>query len=121
MWFKSQFLENFKKATYITLMLSMVLMSLNIEIDTMVERLMKDQKIDVSIDKSVRLLVAEKGFDEKYGARPLKRAITQYIENEISNALINSDVSRNEKIKVSYDKKKETINVNGTDSKKGKN
>jgi ATP-dependent Clp protease ATP-binding subunit ClpC len=89
----------------------------NIEIDSMINRLLKDQKINITIDKSVRLLVAEKGFDEKYGARPLKRAITQYIENEISNALISGGVSRTEKIKVSYDKKKEKINVSGTDTK----
>lgn len=89
----------------------------NIEVDMMIDRLMKDQKIEVVIDNSVRELVAEKGFSDKYGARPLKRAVTQYIENEISNALINLEVNREQRIKVSYNKKTEEIKVSGTDKK----
>ena len=35
----------------------------------------------------------DKGYDEKYGARPLKRAIQKYLEDPFAEEIINSDVS----------------------------
>ena len=53
-----------------------------------------------------RDFVADKGFDPKLGARPLKRAIAQYIEEMITDAIISGEVQPGEDY---------LIDVDGTD------
>ena len=50
-----------------------------------VEKRLKANNLNVEIDESVKKLVFEKGFDKNYGARPLRRAIQTYVEDEISD------------------------------------
>ena len=40
------------------------------------------------LTEAARQLLIEKGFDEKYGARPLKRAIQKYIENDLAEEIL---------------------------------
>ena len=51
----------------------------------------KDIKLSVSV--AAKKYVLEKGTDLKYGARPLRRAIQKYIEDEIAEMLLRSEVS----------------------------
>ena len=51
--------------------------------------------------------VAEKGFDQKFGARPLKRAIQKYIEDPLAEDIINSNLKEGDTIKISLNKKGE--------------
>ena len=53
-----------------------------------VEKRLKANNLDVKIDESVKNLIFEKGFDKNYGARPLRRAIQTYVEDEISEAIL---------------------------------
>ncbi len=53
--------------------------------------------------------IAEKGYDEKFGARPLKRAIQKYIEDPLAEQIINSSLKEGDTISISLDKKKEEI------------
>ena len=62
--------------------------------------------------------VAEKGFDEKYGARPLNRAIQKYIEDPLAEEIIQKKVKEGDVIKIDFDKKKEEIIVIIEDVKK---
>ena len=45
---------------------------------------------NVKISNEAKEYIAEKGFDSKFGARPLKRAIQKYFEDPISEEIINS-------------------------------
>ena len=56
-------------------------------------------------------LFAEKGFDEKYGARPLNRAIQKYIEDPLAEEIIKKKVKEGDLIKLDFDEKKEEILV----------
>ena len=47
-----------------------------------------DRKVVVSLDKSAREWVAEKGYDPVYGARPLKRFLQKRVENQLARGLI---------------------------------
>ena len=70
-------------------------------IDILFENLkntVKQKNIEISFDNSVKDLILKEGTNEEYGARPLKRAITKYIENPLSDAIINSEVKENTKI-----------------------
>jgi len=56
-------------------------------VEIQVERLRRrlaDRKIELNLDESAKNLLARKGYDPVYGARPLKRAIQQYIENPLA-------------------------------------
>lgn len=48
----------------------------------------QDHKMVLTLDESAKQFVAEKGFDPKYGARPLRRAIQQYIEDPLSEEIL---------------------------------
>ena len=56
-------------------------------------------------DRVVKYLVGI-GFDERYGARPLQRAIEQTIVTPIANWLLENPKVSNRDIKVDYDEKK---------------
>ena len=64
---------------------------------------------DIKINKSAIDYVAEQGYDEAYGARPLGRAIQRHIEDPITDAILNNEYSEGDTIKVSYNKKNTKI------------
>jgi ATP-dependent Clp protease ATP-binding subunit ClpC len=63
-----------------------------LEIDKLVSRLVA-MKYKVSYESSVVDLIAKVGFDEQYGARPIKRAIQDKIEDLISEKILTSEVT----------------------------
>ncbi len=52
---------------------------------------LRERKIEVKINEEVKEYLAEKGFDERFGARPLKRAIQREIENPLAKLLIENE------------------------------
>jgi len=55
----------------------------------------------LEVSDEAKQFVAEKGYDVQFGARPLKRAIQTYIEDEVSELIINGEVNVGETIKIS--------------------
>jgi len=53
--------------------------------------------------------IASKGYDVQYGARPLKRAIQKYLEDEMAEVIIQASVSEGDAIEVDFDKENEKI------------
>jgi len=53
--------------------------------------------------------IASKGYDIQYGARPLKRAIQKYLEDEMAEVIIQASVSEGDIIKVGFNKEDEKI------------
>jgi hypothetical protein len=70
-----------------------------IEIDVLIKRLTK-MKYNFTYDSSIIDLISKVGFDETYGARPLKRAIQDKIEDLISEKILLSEVIENSKYKL---------------------
>ncbi len=48
----------------------------------------KEHKMEIILEDNAKSFIADKGFDPKYGARPLRRAIQQYIEDPLSEELL---------------------------------
>lgn len=63
--------------------------------------------------------LADKGFDPKYGARPLNRAIQKYLEDPIAEEILKAELAKGDTIVVDFDKKKEEL-VFTNGKKKGK-
>jgi len=53
--------------------------------------------------------LADKGYDAQYGARPLKRAIQKYIEDEMAEVILKAEISNGDKILCEYDKDSDAL------------
>ena len=73
-------------------------------VDIMLKKLEKrcreQLEIELKITESVREFLAESGFDSKYGARPLRRAIQTKLEDPMANALLEGRIKRGETVRI---------------------
>jgi ATP-dependent Clp protease ATP-binding subunit ClpC len=58
----------------------------------------------LKLSKKAKDFIADKGFDQQYGARPLKRAIQKYIEDALAEEIIKSEIHEGDTIKMDLDK-----------------
>ena len=63
------------------------------------------------IDDDAKRFIASKGYDIQFGARPLKRAIQNYLEDGLSEIILSTELQSGDTIKVSYNKEKDAINM----------
>src|SRR5581483_1990756 len=61
---------------------------------------LQERNIDLTLDDSARDLLGEASFDPVYGARPLKRAIQQQIENPLAQRILQGAFGPGDRIKV---------------------
>jgi ATP-dependent Clp protease ATP-binding subunit ClpC len=57
----------------------------------------------VSCTSAAKDFIAERGYDEKFGARPLKRAIQKYIEDPLAEEIINSNLQEGDTIVLDFE------------------
>ncbi len=62
-----------------------------------------DKNITMEVSKEAKDYLLEKGTNLKFGARPLRRAIQRYVEDEISERILRGDIVDGDNIKVSRD------------------
>ena len=55
-------------------------------------------------DQSAKTFLIENGYDEKYGARPLRRAVEKHLEDSLAEAILSGDIKHGEVIKVGVNK-----------------
>lgn len=75
-------------------------------VDIQVDRcykLMQQNDIDLRVTDDARRFLAEVGYDPQFGARPVKRAIQQYLLNDLSKALISGTIRKDVPIIVDRD------------------
>jgi len=77
----------------------------DIQLNRLILRL-KLQNINLKIDKSVRRLIAQSGYNPHFGARPIRRAITDMIENQLSEEILASNFLPNDTIEIFADESK---------------
>ena len=83
---------------------------IDIELRGLYERVNSlNYKLKISV--AAKDFIAEKGFDPQFGARPLKRAIQKYLEDEMAEAIIKASVVQGDTISVGFDKKTEKIKI----------
>ena len=69
------------------------------------ERVKKQLDIKLTIRSSVKDLIVEKGTDTKYGARPLRRAMQNILEDKMADAILNGEIRRGTEVEVGVSKK----------------
>ncbi len=73
--------------------------------------------IHLSLDEKAKNFLAEKGYDPKYGARPLRRTIQSYLENPLSEEILNGRVTRDSTVRITVDKSGEKLKFTARRSK----
>ncbi|MCO7225301.1 ATP-dependent chaperone ClpB [Pleionea sp. CnH1-48] len=68
-------------------------------------RRVEDNDLSIEFDEEALSLIAERGFDPVYGARPLKRAIQQWIENPLAQRILEGQYHSGEMIQVTVEEK----------------
>lgn len=60
--------------------------------------------IEMTITQKLKTLICEQGYSETYGARPLKRMMTKYIEDKISEEILMGTIGQGDHIELDFDK-----------------
>ena len=84
---------------------------IDIELEKLLLRI-KNLGYKLTISKTAKNYIAEKGFDKQYGARPLKRAIQKYVEDLLAEEIINSSLKEGDSINLDLDKKSDELVLN---------
>ena len=73
---------------------------------TLAKRASEQMDITLEIRDSAKAHIAEAGFDRKYGARPLRRAIQNQIEDKLSELILDGTIKRGDTVIIGTKKKK---------------
>ena len=68
-----------------------------------------EKKISIELTKDAKELIIDTGYDEKYGARPLRRAIEQLLEDPLAEALLGGEINEEDCVAIDRDGDKLTF------------
>ncbi|MDP4704492.1 MAG: ATP-dependent Clp protease ATP-binding subunit [Polaribacter sp.] len=83
---------------------------IDIELNKLLHRI-SDLGYTLNISDKAKDFIADKGFDKKYGARPLKRAIQKYVEDALAEEIVNSKLTEGDTIIMELDEEKSELFV----------
>ena len=95
--------------TFDQLDLNAILKIIDIELKGLFKRV-KALGYDMEISDEAKTFVATKGYDVQFGARPLKRAIQNYIEDGLSELILSNEIKPGDVICVSKEKESDKLN-----------
>ena len=79
-------------------------------INSVNKRTLEQMKISIELDKDAKDYIVSKGYDSKYGARPLRRAIQSKIEDRLSELILDKTITENSTCTVDYKDNEFTFN-----------
>jgi len=83
---------------------------IDIELEGLYTRV-KNLGFRIKMTNKAKDYVADKGFDNQFGARPLKRAIQKYVEDPMAETIIKNSVKEGDLLNVDYDDKNDKITI----------
>lgn len=82
----------------------------HVEFESILELMLKEVKVELhdkhmtmDVDEEAKTFLINKGYSEEYGARPMRRAIQTYLEDEIAEAYLRGYIKEGDRLKVSLD------------------
>ena len=79
---------------------------------------LKRQELFFDLDDAAKEFIVDKGYDDKFGARPLKRAIQKDIEDPLAQEIINSKLKEGDSINIKLNKKSNELIISIAKKKK---
>ncbi len=83
---------------------------IDIELSRLFERV-HDLGYEIKLTNKLKDFIAERGYDDKFGARPLKRAIQKYLEDPLAEEIIGQKIEEGDVLQADIDKEKEEVKV----------
>nr|WP_279237183.1 ATP-dependent Clp protease ATP-binding subunit [Alkaliphilus pronyensis] len=71
---------------------------------------LKDLNIDLDIKEKAKELIADKGYDPQFGARPLKRALQKLVEDRLSEGILKGEIQEGTNVEIDVEGEELTIN-----------
>lgn len=96
--------------TFDQLSLDAITKIVDIELKGLYERI-ESIGYKLSVDEDAKKFLAAKGYDVQFGARPLKRAIQNYLEDGLSELIVSAEVQEGDTVRVSVDKEKDKLSI----------
>lgn len=96
--------------TFDQLSLDAITKIVDIELKGLYERI-ESIGYKLSVDEDAKKFLATKGYDVQFGARPLKRAIQNYLEDGLSELIVSAEVQEGDTVRVSVDKEKDELSI----------
>lgn len=72
---------------------------------------LKELNINLTLSNKAKDFLSDKGWSAQYGARPLKRTIQKYVEDFLSEEIINDKIHSGDNISLDYDEKREVLYI----------
>ena len=69
------------------------------------KRTVEQMELELSISEEAKEFLIDKGYDKKYGARPLKRVLQNLLEDRLAESILDAKVSEGDKIHISVQEK----------------
>ena len=107
--FSPEFLNRLDEIiTFDQLDLTAIKQIIDIELKGLYKRI-TDMGYTIDLSDEAKAFVAEKGYDVQFGARPLKRAIQTYLEDGVSDLIVNGDLQPGSTIHINKEQEKEEL------------
>jgi ATP-dependent Clp protease ATP-binding subunit ClpB len=118
--FRPEFLNRIDETIiFKTLGLEQIKEIVDIQIEHLAHRL-EEKKIGLELTDQAKDVVAEKGYDPVYGARPLKRMIQKLIQDPLATEILKGDIKEGDHVVVDVDKNNELVLIKEKKPKKKK-
>lgn len=111
-YFKPEFINRVDEVIMFNKLTKEVLSSILDKLIKEIETRLKELNLTITLTPAVRNHFVENGYDEYYGARPLKRLVSRELETVLAKQLIENTVKPNAKLEVDYQNDKIIINQN---------
>ena len=109
-YFKPEFINRIDEVIMFNKLTKEVLSSILDKLIKEIELRLKDLNLSITLTPAARNYFVENGYDEYYGARPLKRLVSRELETVLAKQLIENSIKANSKLEVDYQNDKIVIN-----------
>ena len=109
-YFKPEFINRIDEVIMFNKLTKEVLSSILDKLIKEIETRLKELNLTITLTPAARNYFVENGYDEYYGARPLKRLVSRELETVLAKQLIENSVKPNAKLEVDYQNDKIVIN-----------
>lgn len=81
---------------------------IDIQLKELLKR-MQNNKLELNLTDKAKDFLADKGYDQKYGARPLRRALQKYVEDELAELILRENIGTGAKITADLDEENKKL------------
>lgn len=109
--FSPEFLNRLDEIiTFDQLSLEAIIQIVDIELNALYKRV-EAIGYKLEVDEKAKKFLAQKGYDVQFGARPLKRAVQNYLEDSLSEMIISSELQSGDVIRVTWIEEKDALDI----------